>query len=72
VNEKYAKVVKAMAAYDAAPLGSQERAEAGAVLDKAGSKFDERDRLGAVSEYLKSLSKEDLVRLYGPYLSGAN
>lgn len=65
MNQKFAKVVQLMSDYDKAPVGSAERSEIGSRLDKEGSKFDQRDYLNAVAEYLKSLSPEDRERLYG-------
>jgi len=68
VNQKFAKVVQLMSDYDKAQVGSAERSEIGSRLDKEGSKFDQRDYLNAVAEYLKSLSPEDRARLYGDFL----
>ena len=68
MNQKFAKVVQLMSDYDKAPVGSAERSEIGSRLDKVGSKFDQRDYLNAVAEYLKSLSPEDRERLYGDFL----
>ena len=64
MNPRHEKIVRLMAAYDKAAVGTPERTELGRRLDKEGSGLSERDIFKAAAEYAKFLGQANGGRAF--------